>query len=105
MRASISFHYNQVGRSGNWTQMKDGSWSGNPSLSPYVSRYMLSLQRRKVPASPFFYLQHLFLYEIATFATSSRRNASIIPLIVTGQSRRDFTECSLYDVPSTQTVV
>jgi len=48
MRASISFHDNQIGRSGNWTQMRDGSWSGNPSLSSYVSRYMLSLQRRKV---------------------------------------------------------
>jgi len=48
MRASISFHYNQIGRAGNWSQMVDGSWSGNPSLSSYVSRYMLSLQRRKV---------------------------------------------------------
>jgi hypothetical protein len=48
MRASISFHYNQIGHAGNWSQMVDGSWSGNPSLSSYVSRYMLSLQRRKV---------------------------------------------------------
>ena len=48
MRASVSFHYNQIGRAGNWSQMVDGSWSGNPSLSSYVSRYMLSLQRRKV---------------------------------------------------------
>ena len=48
MRASISFHYNQIGRAGNWSQMVDGSWSGNPSLSSYVSWYMLSLQRRKV---------------------------------------------------------
>jgi hypothetical protein len=48
MRASISFHYNQIGRAGNWSQMVDGSWSGNPSLSSYVSRYMLSHQRRKV---------------------------------------------------------
>jgi hypothetical protein len=50
MRASISFHYNQIGKAGNWCQMVDGSWSGNPSLSSYVSRYMLSLQRRKVQA-------------------------------------------------------
>ena len=105
MHASISFHYNQVGHSGNWIQMKDGSWSGNPSLSSYVSRYILSLQRRKVLASPFFYLQRFFLYEIATFAISSCRNSSIISLIVTSQSRRDFTECLLYDVLSTQTVV
>jgi hypothetical protein len=48
MRASISFHYNQISRAGNWSQMVDGSWSGNPSLSSYVSRYILSLQRRKV---------------------------------------------------------
>jgi len=48
MRAAVSFHYNQLGRSGNWSQMLDGSWSGNPSLSTIVSRYMLSLQRRKV---------------------------------------------------------
>ena len=48
MRASISFHYNQIGRAGNWSQMVDGSWSGNPFLSSYVSRYMLNLQRRKV---------------------------------------------------------
>ena len=48
MRAAVSFHYNQLGRSGNWNQMTDGSWAGNPSLSSAVSRYMLSLQRRKV---------------------------------------------------------
>jgi len=51
MRASVSFHYNQLGRSGNWNQMMDGSWAGNPSLSNAVSRYMLSLQRRKVCVS------------------------------------------------------
>jgi len=48
MRAAVSFYYNQQGRSGNWSQMLDGSWSGNPSLSSIVSRYMLSLQKRKV---------------------------------------------------------
>jgi hypothetical protein len=57
MRASISFHYNQIGRAGNWSQMVDGSWSGNPSLSSYVSRYMLSLQRRKVLFISIWHLQ------------------------------------------------
>lgn len=58
MRASISFHYNQIGRAGNWSQMVDRSWSGNPSLSSYVSRYMLSLQRRKVCSIPTTYPLH-----------------------------------------------
>ena len=57
MRASISFHYNQIGCAGNWSQMVDGSWSGNPSLSSYVSRYMLSLQRRKVLFISIWHLQ------------------------------------------------
>lgn len=49
MRAAISFHYNETGRgSDHWRQNSDGSWIGNPSLSHSVSRYMLSLQRRKV---------------------------------------------------------
>jgi hypothetical protein len=49
MRAAVSFHYNELGRGSNsWHQGKDGSWMGNPSLSNKVSRYMLSLQRRKV---------------------------------------------------------
>lgn len=49
MRAAISFHYNELGRGSNsWHQGIDGSWLGNPSLSHAVSRYMLSLQRRKV---------------------------------------------------------
>jgi len=49
MRAAVSFHYNELGRGANgWHQGRDGSWLGNPSLSQQVSRYMLSLQRRKV---------------------------------------------------------
>jgi len=52
MRASVSFHYNELGRGSNsWHKLNDGSWSGNPSLSNSVSRYMLSLQRRKVTSS------------------------------------------------------
>lgn len=48
MRAAISFHYNQLGKSGPWHQAIDKSWQGNPSLSNTVARYMVSLQRRKV---------------------------------------------------------
>jgi hypothetical protein len=49
MRAAVSFHYNELGRgTHSWHKLNDGSWSGNPSLSNSVSRYMLSLQRRKV---------------------------------------------------------
>jgi hypothetical protein len=49
MRATISFHYNESGRGlDHWHQSMDRSWIGNPSLSLAVSRYMLSLQRRKV---------------------------------------------------------
>ena len=52
MRSAISFHYNELGRGSNsWYQGHDGSWIGNPSLSNTVSRYMLSLQRRKVTIS------------------------------------------------------
>ena len=47
MRAAISFHYNELGRADRWHQW-NGSWLGNPSLSRDVSRYMVSLQRRKV---------------------------------------------------------
>ena len=49
MRAAISFRYNEFGRgTDSWHQGKDREWMGNPSLSKDVSRYMLSLQRRKV---------------------------------------------------------
>jgi len=50
MRAAISFHYAQdEGRgSEKWHQDRQGDWLGNPALSHTVSRYMISLQRRKV---------------------------------------------------------
>jgi hypothetical protein len=50
MRAAVSYHYAQnEGRgSDKWHQDRDGNWLGNPALSHTVSRYMISLQRRKV---------------------------------------------------------
>jgi hypothetical protein len=50
MRAAVSYHYaQQTGRgSEKWHQDTSGGWIGNPALSHHVSRYMISLQRRKV---------------------------------------------------------
>jgi glucose dehydrogenase len=50
MRAAVSYHYAQdEGRgSEKWHQDHHGAWLGNPALSHTVSRYMISLQRRKV---------------------------------------------------------
>ena len=50
MRSAMSYHYAQDERRGSekWHQDRDGRWLGNPSLSHTVSRYMISLQRRKV---------------------------------------------------------
>ena len=51
MRAAVSWHYNEMGRGATpFSMCKDGSWIGNPSLSHPVSKFMLSLQRRKVLA-------------------------------------------------------
>jgi hypothetical protein len=52
LRAAISYHFAQIGGRGTekWhldRQDKD-RWLGNPALSHLVSRYMISLQRRKV---------------------------------------------------------
>jgi hypothetical protein len=59
MRATVSYHFaQQVGRgSEKWHQDRQGVWIGNPALSHEVSRYMISLQRRKVNLlqKPFFY--------------------------------------------------
>ena len=53
MRAAISYHYAQHPNRGSekWHQDHQGVWLGNPSLSHSVSRYMISLQRRKVSAN------------------------------------------------------
>ena len=53
MRAAMSYHYAQdEGRgSDKWHQDSSGNWLGNPALSYTVSRYMISLQRRKVTCS------------------------------------------------------
>jgi hypothetical protein len=50
MRAAISYHYAQEEGTGSekWHQDRQGTWLGNPALSHGVSRYMLSLHRRKV---------------------------------------------------------
>jgi hypothetical protein len=49
MRAAVSWHYNEMGRGATpYSLHKDGTWIGNPSLCHQVSKYMLSLQRRKV---------------------------------------------------------
>jgi hypothetical protein len=50
MRAAISYHYAQDESRGSekWHQDRQGGWLGNPALSHTVSRYMISLQRRKV---------------------------------------------------------
>ena len=58
MRAAVSYHYaQQAGRgSQKWHQDGQRIWVGNPALSHEVSRYMISLQRRKVnnPPNSFF---------------------------------------------------
>lgn len=50
MRAAISYHFAQEEGRGSekWHQDHQGVWLGNPALSHTVSRYMISLQRRKV---------------------------------------------------------
>ena len=50
IRAAISYFYAQnEGRgSEKWHQDQQGAWLVNPALSHTVSRYMISLQRRKV---------------------------------------------------------
>jgi hypothetical protein len=54
IRSAISYYYAQnEGRgSEKWHQDQQGNWLGNPSLSNVVSRYMISLQRRKVRELP-----------------------------------------------------
>jgi hypothetical protein len=50
MRAAVSYHFAQEKGRGSekWHQDHQGMWLGNPALSHTVSRYMISLQRRKV---------------------------------------------------------
>ena len=49
MRSSVShfFAIDQERGSRPFTEREDGSWTGNPSLSDFVSQYMKSLKRRK----------------------------------------------------------
>jgi hypothetical protein len=50
MRAAISYYYAQNKGRGTekWHDDGKGNYFGNPALSHIVSRYMISLQRRKV---------------------------------------------------------
>jgi hypothetical protein len=50
MRAAVSYHYAQNKGRGTekWHQDAKGNYPGNPALSHIVSRYMISLQRKKV---------------------------------------------------------
>lgn len=50
MRAAVSYHYAQNKDRGTekWHNDGKGNYSGNPALSHTVSRYMISLQKRKV---------------------------------------------------------
>ncbi|KAI0691883.1 hypothetical protein C8T65DRAFT_541761, partial [Cerioporus squamosus] len=49
MRASLSYGYGQSNSRGRqpWRLSDSGRWIGNPSMSDRVSRYMVSLRRRK----------------------------------------------------------
>ena len=50
MRAAVSYYFAQNKDRGTekWHHDGRGNYSGNPALSHIVSRYMISLQRRKV---------------------------------------------------------
>jgi hypothetical protein len=51
MRASMTYAFGRNSRRGinAWGVTDDGKSYGNPSISSTVSRYMVSLRRRKVP--------------------------------------------------------
>lgn len=50
MRASMTYGFGRIGTCGNtpWHQSDQGEWRGNPSISNQLSRYMVSLRKRKV---------------------------------------------------------
>ncbi|KAH9915998.1 uncharacterized protein B0H18DRAFT_863370, partial [Fomitopsis serialis] len=52
MRAAVTHAYSRIPTRGTtpWHQGEDGTWKGNPSMSVLVSRYMISLRRRKTRA-------------------------------------------------------
>jgi hypothetical protein len=53
MRAAVSYHYGQQEGRGSekWHRDLQGTWLGNLALSQVVSKYMISLQKGKVPIS------------------------------------------------------
>ncbi|TFK81913.1 hypothetical protein K466DRAFT_468688, partial [Polyporus arcularius HHB13444] len=52
MRAAMTYAYGRLKSRGRqaWMRAENGRWLGNPSVSDRVSRYMVSLRRRKVRA-------------------------------------------------------
>jgi hypothetical protein len=50
MRAAVSYFYAHEIRLGSdrFSEKSNGEWTGNPTLSDIVARYMRSLHRRKV---------------------------------------------------------
>ncbi len=50
MRAALTYRFGRLAARGNtdWSLGENGKWKGNPSMSLQVSRYMVSLRRRKV---------------------------------------------------------
>ncbi|KAI9068796.1 hypothetical protein FKP32DRAFT_1536223, partial [Trametes sanguinea] len=49
MRAAATYGFGRLQARGTlpWHRSESGTWRGNPSVSDRVSRYMLSLRRRK----------------------------------------------------------
>jgi hypothetical protein len=50
MRAAMTYGFGRLNSRGTtpWHLTENGEWRGNPSISQQVSRYMVSLRRRKV---------------------------------------------------------
>ena len=50
MRAAMTYGFGRFNSRGTipWRISDNGQWQGNPSISPQVSRYMVSLRKRKV---------------------------------------------------------
>lgn len=84
MRAAISYHFAQEEGRGSekWHQDHQGVWLGNPALSHTVSRYMISLQRRKVSA-----IQSNQKETISSFVISEPRFHFKVILCVTNSLR------------------
>jgi hypothetical protein len=102
MRAAVSYHYAQDERRGSekWHRDNQGAWLGNPALSHTVSRYMISLQRRKVqfPICPNPEQSIWTAMQSRCFRTSSLSISASFPLtwlltIWVGKEWRHLTKC------------